>query len=641
MRLQYIFLSFLMLLPWGIVAQIDNKIDVRLLQVSETVNQKVVIILKDQVDTRQSSTIRGKDAKAEWVFNELIRKSELTQKDILHLLNEKGIRHRSFYIVNMISAECPLNDIRTLAQREDVEAVIEDSRYVMQTLPEPDRSQNTVTSRDPLWNLNLIQAPAVWDLGFSGQNVVVGGQDTGYNWELNPLKSKYRGWDGTNANHDYNWHDAIHEPIAGNTNNNPCGFDADEPCDDHYHGTHTMGTMVGSVANSGEEIGVAPDAKWIGCRNMDRGNGLLSTYVECFEWFLAPTTIDGTNPDPAKMPHVINNSWGCPDFEGCNPSNFSVMEMALNNLRNAGCVVVVSAGNDGSNCETVSSPAAIHEGAFSVGATNSNDIIAGFSSRGVVTVDGSNRLKPDISAPGVSIKSIHKNGTDLTISGTSMAGPHVAGLVALIISANPELAGEVDIIEDIIEQTAVRLYNTQQDCNGILGTDIPNTTYGYGRIDALAAVNMALSESYKPYIIQDGSIIIENLSSGLVMSDVEGQKYRIKINNMGEITIENIAIENSSSVFVDNASLFIDNPSASVILKSPNNNYWKLNISDTGILTTSQITVPLTYSRVNDGDAVISDTSKGLLLKSSNNRCFATKISTLGKLVSIPVDCSY
>jgi len=309
----------------------------------------------------------------------------------------------------------------------------------------------------------MINADDVWEMGYTGEGVVIGGQDTGYEWEHPALKAKYRGWDGATADHNYNWHDAIHEMNPLNDDDdNPCGYDSPFPCDDNNHGTHTMGTMVGTDEEGGNEIGVAPGSSWIACRNMERGWGQLTTYVECFEWFLAPTDVAGENPDPTKAPHVIANSWGCPEIEGCNPQNFSIMETALDNLRTAGTVVVVSAGNGGSQgCGSVSSPAAIFEGAFSIGATDSEDFIAGCYQ---------------------------------SFSGTSMAGPHVAGAVALIISANPDLAGDVDAIENILEQTAVSK-TTDEDCGDIDGETIPNNTYGYGRINVLSAVNMALGVS--------------------------------------------------------------------------------------------------------------------------------------------------
>jgi subtilisin family serine protease len=332
------------------------------------------------------------------------------------------------------------------------------------------------------WNIAKVRAPEVWSAGFTGEGVVIGGQDTGYQWDHPALKRQYRGWDGTTASHDYNWHDAIHS-------NGACQADSPFPCDDHGHGTHTMGTMVGDDG-AGNRIGTAPGARWIGCRNMNGGVGTPATYAECYQWFIAPTKRDGSAPDPAMAPDVINNSWGCPPSEGCTEPN--VLLAVVQAVRAAGIMTVHSGGNGGPACGTVSDPAATYAESFSVGATDSSDAIAAFSSRGPVTVDGSGRRKPDVSAPGVSVRSSLRGSTYATMSGTSMAGPHVAGAAALLLSAYPWLAGEVDTIENLLEQTATPR-TTSQACGGDTPASVPNHGYGWGRIDALAAYNTACS----------------------------------------------------------------------------------------------------------------------------------------------------
>ena len=193
-------------------------------------------------------------------------------------------------------------------------------------------------------------------------------------------------------------------------------------------------------------------------------------------------------PTRRRRRDVINNSWGCLPSEGCTDPN--VLLAAVQAVRAAGIVTVHSAGNSGSACSTVQDPAAIYAESFSVGATDSSDSIAGFSSRGPVTRDGSNRRKPDVSAPGVGVRSSYPGGGYTNMSGTSMAGPHVAGAVALLISAYPGLAGKVDQIENILEQSAVHL-TSSQGCGGDSATAVPNNVYGWGRIDALAAFNLA------------------------------------------------------------------------------------------------------------------------------------------------------
>jgi subtilisin family serine protease len=323
---------------------------------------------------------------------------------------------------------------------------------------------------------------------------VVGGQDTGYDWDHPALIRQYRGWDGSSADHNYNWHDAIHSG-----SNAICPPNSTAPCDDNSHGTHTMGTMVGDNG-AGNQIGMAPGARWIGCRNMDQGNGTPATYTECYQWFIAPTDLNGDNPRPDLAPDVIDNSWSCPVSEGC--TDPLVLQTVVENVRAAGILTAHSAGNSGSVCSTIDTPAAIYDASFTVGSTDSTDTIASSSSRGPVTIDGSFRPKPDISAPGVGIRSAVPGESYGLKSGTSMAAPHVAGLVALLVSAHPSLKGQVDEIESVIRLSAVRL-TTNQNCT-VPGSQVPNNTYGWGRIDAGAAYQMILTPKvFIPLVLVD------------------------------------------------------------------------------------------------------------------------------------------
>lgn len=247
---------------------------------------------------------------------------------------------------------------------------------------------------------------------------------------------------------------------------------------------------------------------------MERGWGTPQSYLECFQWFLAPTDLNNQNPDPSKAPHVINNSWSCPDIEGCNPNNFDIMETAVNSLKAAGIVVVVSAGNSGPECETINTPAAIFENSFTIGAIADNEIIAPFSSRGTIAIDESNRMKPNVAAPGVNVKSAIRGGNVYAnYSGTSMAGPHVAGVVALLISADPTLAGDVERIENLIEETAINRI-TSQNCAYGDGNEIPNYVYGHGTVDALAALEKLLTET--PKSKEDNLLVYPNPTNDLI-----------------------------------------------------------------------------------------------------------------------------
>lgn len=439
-----------------------------------------LILLTEQADLAPATQIKGKEAKGAWVYRQLTSVAERTQTSLLSELRQLDVTHQPFWIVNMIRVEGDADVLANLAQRREVLRIADNAAFSYE-FPVAESGDN-FSGNQLSWGVEKIAAPDVWAMGYTGQGVVIGGQDTGYSWTHPALREQYLGWDGANADHNYHWHDAIH------SGGGSCGPDAQQPCDDGSHGTHTMGSMVGDDG-LGNQTGVAPGARWIGCRNMDQGNGTPATYSECFQWFLAPTDLAGQGADPGRAPHVINNSWGCPGFEGCTDPN--VMLAVVESARAAGIVVVVSAGNSGSGCSTVNTPAAIYDASFTVGSVSSTDSAASSSSRGPVSVDGSFRLKPDIAAPGVSIRSTIPGGGFGLKSGTSMAGPHVAGLVALMISADPMLAGEVDRIEEIIRQTALPL-TTVQDCSGFPGDIVPNAVYGWGRIRADKAIEEVL-----------------------------------------------------------------------------------------------------------------------------------------------------
>lgn len=442
-------------------------------------------VLQEKADLSAATAVHGKNDKGRLVVANLREVAGRTQGPLLAWLSARGIEHRAFWVANMVLVRGDAAAARALAARGDI-ARLAANPAVRLADPQPVAAADapgtglkaaTATAAVE-WGVAKIRAPELWAAGFAGQGIVIGGADTGVTWTHPALRDKYRGWNGTAADHNYNWHDAIH--ALGSS----CGGNAPAPCDDGSHGTHTMGTMVGDDGG-GNAIGVAPGARWIACRNMDQGVGTPATYAECFQWFLAPTDANGANPDPSRAPHVINNSWSCPAFEGCTDPN--VLRTVVENVVAAGIAVVVSAGNGGAaGCSTISSPPTIYDKAITVGATDAADNIAGFSSRGPVTADGSNRLKPDVSAPGVSVRSAVSSGGYATFEGTSMAAPHVAGAAALLMSAVPALAGEPAALKARMSQNAVPR-TTAQNCGDVPGAAVPNNTFGWGRLDAKAA----------------------------------------------------------------------------------------------------------------------------------------------------------
>ncbi|MCU0684176.1 MAG: S8 family serine peptidase [Polyangiaceae bacterium] len=459
----------------------------------------VLVYLKGKADLTASKALATPAEKGSFVYRALAEKAQQTQGPLRAWLGARGANFRSFHIINAVVVyDATPALVREIAARADVERVTLDKPFNI-GLPGPGDVGATVDPPEanavlaPGSNLVAAGAVQVWnEFNVRGAGVVVAGQDTGVDWTHPALRNHYRGKRGNRVDHRYNWHDAIHAPVSGG--NNPCGYDTAAPCDDNGHGTHTVGSIVGDDA-AGNQIGMAPAARWIGCRNMDEGVGTPSRYIECFEWFLAPYPPGGnplTDGDPTLAPDVINNSWGCPTSEGCQGQEIVPV---LQTLNQAGIVVVVSAGNEGPSCGTINDqPATASSSTLSVGAySHTSGAIASFSSRGPSDLDG--QPGPDVSAPGVSIRScVPGGGYSSAFSGTSMAGPHVVGEVALLLSADPTLRGNVEEITNIVRTTATPRTSTQT-CGGVPGSAVPNNTFGFGTINAHAAVSSRFRSS--------------------------------------------------------------------------------------------------------------------------------------------------
>jgi subtilisin family serine protease len=455
-----------------------------------------VILLSDRANVQGAAGMSDESARGWTVFNSLRGKARESQRPLDSVLTARGVPHRNYWAANAIVAEGNRSVVEMLARRPDVRVIESNDPIPGPKAIEPpelaDQPGVASTGTEPVeWGVANVRAPEVWALGHTGEGIVVASGDTGVRWKHPAIISQYRGWDGEKADHNYNWWDSIHN--AGITNR--CGSNSQVPCDDGLHGTHTTGTIIGDDGGV-NKIGVAPGARWIGCRNMDDGDGTPERYTECFQFFIAPTDLRGDNPNPDLRPHVINNSWGCPPAEGCAPLT---LQEIVENTEAAGILVVASAGNKGRRgCATVVDPIAIYEASFSVAAYNVNNQVTDFSSRGPVNIDGSGRLKPNIAGPGRAVRSAVPPAGYRLLNGTSMAAPHLTGTVALLWSARPELKRKIARTKAILEQTAnpnltlevtTAVPNPPATCGGTTIEDIPNNHFGHGRVDALAAVN--------------------------------------------------------------------------------------------------------------------------------------------------------
>ena len=362
-----------------------------------------------------------------------------------HAAQGRASNGRSFWIFNGLAAQADLNTVLALAARPDVHRVRRDREFLLtgQTLAE---GSSPLPAQGNQWNIAKIRADLVWTaLRVDGSGIVLANVDSGVDFLHPALQTRYRGYDPHGLHrHSCNWFDAT-------------GEGASYPVDGNGHGTHTMGTMLG-----GDGIGVAPGATWIAVRAFNnQGQGLESWLHAALQWIVDP----GPGCTPAR---VVNNSWTT------SWGGIDVFRSDVQVLRAAGIFAAFAAGNDGPYSSSIDAPASYPE-AFSVGALASDDLVANFSSRGPSTWYGKNLIKPEISAPGVAVRSSLPGGAYGERSGTSMATPHVAGVAALMLQADPTLS--VDQIETTIKETAVPLSGP-----------VPNNDYGWGRVDAYAAV---------------------------------------------------------------------------------------------------------------------------------------------------------
>lgn len=409
------------------------------LQADQTIT--VIVRLKQKANLPHGEGL-GRKEQLSRVIEALSFTAERTQGPIKKILEDhkgkgKVKQYTAFWIFNGFSVTATSDVINDLALQPDVLSITPDELDIV-----PASDPLALSNPEP--NLSLVNAPSLWSMGYTGQGIVVASMDSGVSMAHADLSSRWRG--GSNS-----WYD-------------PYGQHPASPTDMSGHGTWTMGVMVGSDV-SGSSIGVAPGAQWIAVKMFnDAGSSTATAIHQGYQWMLNP---DG-NSATADAPNIINNSWTFA-YPGC----YLDFEPDLQALRTAGILPIFAAGNGGPSANTSYSPAN-NPSAFAVGAINNNSGIYGLSSRGPSTCGGSTGVFPELVAPGVNINTTDLGGFYTTASGTSLSAPHVAGGLALLLSAYPNLA--VSQQEDALRYSAVDL--------GVAG---PDDIYGYGRLNLLAA----------------------------------------------------------------------------------------------------------------------------------------------------------
>ncbi len=446
----------------------------------------VMVYFKGQPDLSEAPSILNRSDRVTFVFEKLLQTSKGNQQQVIQYLESIDKSFEAFVASNSIfiagASHGLVEKLASFPMVRQIGADIKSSLTLpFPEIPPPSEPEPQKIGVPP--HLKTIQVDKVWEeLQVFGDGIIIAGQDTGYFWRHNALKSKYRGTHAQGVEHDYNWLDAVVEA--------PCSSGGREPCDDKDHGTHTMGTMVGDD-QLGNQVGVAPNAQWIGCRNMKKGVGKVSTYLRCFDFFLAPYPVGGDvekDGRPELAPHIVNNSWSCPVDEGCSGEEFYGLVKAF---KAAGIMLVAAAGNNGPNCGSISDqPGRFAGDLIAVGAWNSflNEI-AFFSGLGPSSLEG--RLAPNLVAPGAFVKSSLASAVDAydDKAGTSMASPQVAGVVALLWSHRPELIGQIDLTIDRLQRSATPM-KAKTSCPGFPGSATPNAVYGHGMLNAYKALTI-------------------------------------------------------------------------------------------------------------------------------------------------------
>ncbi len=452
----------------------------------------IFVYLRERPDLSPASAMSW-DARGRFVHEQLAATAARSQEPVLRELREMGASTRSFWIANVIAIEqgtMPM--VEMLAGRNDIAAIISEP---IGFIPEPDLVDDDNQLLAPISSIVQIKAPAVWDMGFTGQGITVGIIDSGTRYTHQALVNQYRGNQGGGTfNHNYNWFD-----IGGST----------APTWPNPHGTHVTGTAIGDDGGT-NQVGVAPGAEWVSCLGCTSTSCPGANLLACAEFMAAPTDLAGNNPDPDRRAHVVNNSWG-----DCGQSYNNWYQGVVDAWIAAGIVPVFANGNAG-NCgyssppglNTVGNPAR-YGNVLGIGSSgNANGQYANHSNWGPTdnANDGTDPalpdpmgffdLKPNVIAPGVNVfSSVSSSDTAYASTGwtgTSMSAPAAAGLVALMWSAAPALIGDYATTGTLIMQTANPIPFASGGPNPGPG-NVPNYASGWGEIDALAAVDAALA----------------------------------------------------------------------------------------------------------------------------------------------------
>ena len=544
-KLLFLFVALLLCVSGFAQAIIDPLLNEEMSRRNDDEQIKVVVIMKSQYDraqlNRRANYYANRAERREFVVNELKAYAAASQYDLRRSLSEMQrnamvTEPTVLWMANALYFEATKAAIHDMARRNDIELIGFAMEY--NCIPDGEEATPASASREITQNVLQVHANQVWELGYTGQGVVVAVIDTGVNYNHHDLADHL--WDGGSEfpNHGYDVYNHDNDPM-----------------DDHGHGSHCSGTVCGD-GTSGSQTGMAPDATLMCVKCLDgSGNGGAESISEGIQWAVEHGC------DLFSMSLGLPNS-SVPDR--------TLLRRTCEAALDAGIVAAIAAGNEGNSQGQYPIPNNVRvpgscpppymdeiQGenpggqtcSVCIGAVDYNDAAAYFTSHGPVTWSntefgdypynpGIGLIRPDVCAPGVDIKSLNyqSNTGYTTMSGTSMATPCVAGCMTLMLSKDIDLMPS-DVCQ-ILEETAVPLATGKSNI------------YGFGRVDVLAAVEA----------IQMGAIKF----NAFEINDPEGNNnHRL---NPGESVFMSLTLDNVTEEAVNNVSVMLstDNPNVTI-----------------------------------------------------------------------------
>ena len=464
----------------------------------------IVVYMKDTVDREVLASFplaQGFDrynTVVDGLKSSTFRAQQSLMKEISSEIRSGRVENvKSYFVANALSMTVTREVAQAIAKRTDVEKVLFDRIIPMNDPVEVPSNRDVHTPDEEVeWNIARIGADVLWDEGITGKGITVGIIDTGVDGLHPALARKWKGY-GQADSKDF-WLDAVEGKP----------FPYDEPT--IPHGSHVAGTILGSEEDGSNKIGVAPEAQWIAARAFTASGATMSSLLNAGQFMLE------------KKPDIINNSWG-----GV-PGKDEFYERVVDSWNAAGIISVFAAGN--ASAAVPQEPGSINAPAnyldvLAIGATDIDDQLGSFSLIGPTPYDPE-RIKPDLSAPGVNIRSSVQGGSyEDGWNGTSMAAPHIAGVLALM----KQVRGGEDntFYEEALRNTAIPRTDAKFRTS-------PNMGYGYGIVDAYAAVHSVLDDNTGTI---QGTVMIPADQSGVTVISHQQLKTKSFISVNQELTV--------------------------------------------------------------------------------------------------------